>query len=1164
MRLKQIKLAGFKSFVDVTTVPFPDDMTAIVGPNGCGKSNIIDAVRWVLGESSAKNLRGDSMTDVIFNGSTGRKPVGQASIELVFNNIENRLQGSMADRTEISIRRVVNRDSQNTYFLNGSKCRRKDITDIFLGTGLGPRSYAIIEQGMISKLIESKPQELRTFIEEAAGVSKYKERRRETENRIRHTRDNLERLADIRTELTGQIEKLHGQSEAAIRFRKLKKQERTLKAELTALKWQKWQNKLTKLEQKQLVIKRDIEQSIAKQTQAERESVEARQLQLATNDELSKIQNKKLALTTNITRLEQNIRHAKQQKLQLSNDLQKLTKSSKESEQLLLEHQHKQQELTELIAELEPQKLSLLTQIESVEQAILDCQHRQSAWQQHWDKYQKQAAEHEQQVSLNNANLESTRALMKKSEQSILALKQQLDTINVEPTKQQEQALLQSIAEGKEQCVEMEVQVEQKQREFEFQQNELEQLDSDILELQTAVQQATTQYQTLAELLSSNAGWQKSLLSELTENGVTSANTFASQLDIESGWELAAEMVLGQWLQAIVVNNKKHLLLNSKGMQVCIEAGINNKEPLKNTLAEKVKNSGPFTDILNDVLICRDVSKILTMQASLAPGQSVICKQGEWLGLNWRRNGLLNEDANEHSHTLKRQSQFKQLGPQIELDKIALDKLKSEHETSKQKVALTNNELKDFIHNLQSKQAEVQLAMQQQQLLNQKVSLLSSQLVSLNEELQSNETTYQQELDKYQVYLQKKSTFTADTLSNVDNNQLLADKESLERESLSLQQQKQQVVEQSHQLNVSYETNKTKLNALVTAVNRELAQHNVILQQQQDLKEKLKDNNQPIAEQEQQLQALLNESSTFEQSQQHINNELAKTNEIIESFNKTQHTINQTLSSNKEQLSLIQIDAENYKVRANTALEQLAELQQNIEDVMASIPEQASESQWQVKLARTSKEISNLGAINLAAIDEFKIQSERKEFLDAQNNDLESALATLESAIAKIDKETRHKFKETFDQVNKDLKILFPKVFGGGSAYLDLTGDDLLETGVTIMARPPGKKNSTIHLLSGGEKALTALSLVFAIFRLNPAPFCMLDEVDAPLDDANVGRFCNLVEEMSKTVQFIYISHNKVAMEMASHLTGVTMHEPGVSRMVAVDIDEAVAMAEVV
>jgi chromosome segregation protein len=1164
MRLKHIKLAGFKSFVDPTKVPFEQQMTAVVGPNGCGKSNIIDAVRWVLGESSAKNLRGDAMTDVIFNGAATRKPVGQASVELLFDNVDGRIQGNMADRNQVSIRRVINRDSQNTYFLNGSKCRRRDITDIFLGTGLGPRSYAIIEQGTISKLIESKPQELRVFIEEAAGISKYKERRRDTENRIRHTRENLERLNDIRVELGLQIDKLHQQAEAAKRFKTLKTKERKYRAEFTVLKWQKFDQQAN--EQKEQVSKyqTEIEALVVEQKKIDIQLFDAKQRMTIGGESSGDLHQTKLLLSNNIARAEQKIKHLKQQKQKAQHDNSVTQQQLINAQQLVLAEQKNLQKSTLNIAAHEPE-------LELIEQQLLESQiqldnfvEQQRNEQQQWQTIQLQHKNlHEQQLSvkqkisqlsekINQQQLRQqslTHSLAALFDEGLTENNVSIDAIQTKllTHENQHQELLQQLNDNERNQLELNKKINLVAQQQAQSMGETSALNLSLKQLQ--IQQ------------NDQADWSLKQKQWLAEKEHKVLGSIYQLLDVETDWQASVELVLHHWLQGELVERFPEVLtieplflvLTEQKNKVSPKSSI---LPKKGTLAEKVKGLPAITIFLNNIYITDDYQQAQEMMLTLADHQSVICKNGTWLSAYFLRKG----SADNLSVML-------QLTNNISSTSIKLSELKLNIISNKDEETQLINKKELLASEGKTLKKLTAQSSNQGQSLKQKIALANQAI----QQRDKQNFIFQQELAEVDALLieNKKMLLVQNSvlkqLPQHDANQLIdisTAQESLQRKIQDSQASAQSFYQKKHQQSLIIE----KSNHEQSQGQLSLARANESIQQlteQQLMHQKvIEDCASPLQIDEQKLQIWFVDVAHLDEKIAKIQHDTTDTQTLINDTEVKFQQLAKKISYKKEQINAVHLTAESYRLRADAALEQLNEMQQNLLAVQTSMPEQAKEGLWQAHIVNLGKDIGRLGAINLAAINEYQIQFERKTYLDQQDEDLTQAINTLELAIAKIDKESRHKFKDTFEKINSDLKALFPKVFGGGSAYLALTDDDMLETGVTIMARPPGKKNSTIHLLSGGEKALTALSLVFAIFRLNPAPFCMLDEVDAPLDDANVSRFCNLVREMSQTVQFIYISHNKIAMEMASQLTGVTMFEPGVSRMVAVDIDEALAMAE--
>ena len=1161
MRLKKIKLAGFKSFVDPTTIPFPDDMTAVVGPNGCGKSNVIDAVRWVLGESSAKNLRGASMTDVIFNGSTARKPVSQCSVELVFDNSSGRIQGEYAGYNELSVKRIVTKEAQSSYLLNNTKCRRRDVTDLFLGTGLGPRSYAIIEQGMISRLIESKPQELRVFIEEAAGVSKYKERRRETETRIQHTKENLERLEDLRGELGQQLEKLQHQATAAKRYKELKQNERRYKAELAAIRWLQQNAKINTLELGIAQKNTDIAAYVSTQRNEEKDIVELKQRQQDYKQQLYDIQQQVFRVSTDITLIEQNQIHTKQRRQQIEQESITLQGAVTDNE---THHQHNLEKIEGLSRQLslaEPEKKSSEDQVEQAQSDLLVVEQQFSQQQHQWQNQNLEFNQVKQQAQSCHGKIQSLMSMQMRTGQRINELKDELSEILDDELASQIEACQKEILMLEDQAQQNAVNAQQSLSVQESAQLNLKQADHNQMKVIGDLQSIEAQLAALNALQQINELDTSS--QEFIHKHQLSTQSWLHSLDIQTGWEEAFETLTQQWQHAIVLpeNTSQGKLVELSGSAWLFQDNYTDKctatMPEK-SIASKLNND-TVPKWLTHIMYADDLEQGLEILADLTSYQSVVTLEGYWLGQGWMIVGSSDQQAG----LLKRANQIKLLDAQLVgiksnlLDAVSsvsvaegkLGVAKQIAETGKQQYEQLNLNLQ------QTKNKEQLLAQQQQQKMGRNTKL--------SQELLRQQDTLEQEQQQLEE-LSKQAEELEQTVELLQEQQLEFElnREQQQQKISDGRTQLESVKNKLHQLALHLQSIQSQYQGLTANQQRESQllhnmQQNLVL-----LKAEFVELAMPLEDQQGTLQQLLQQKNILDIQQQELNGKLTTIDENLTMAEKGQKGITDKIQVMLSELQSIKLECEGYRVRANGVLEQLQEMQQNLQSVLDSLPDNADEKSWQTLLDKTITSVVRLGAVNLAAVEEYDIQAERKQHLDDQNDDLVSALEILEQAIRKIDKETRTRFKETFDQVNEDLKLLFPKVFGGGMAYLELTDNDLLETGVTIMARPPGKKNSTIHLLSGGEKALTALSLVFAIFRLNPAPFCLLDEVDAPLDDANVIRFCKLVSEMSKTVQFIFITHNKIAMEMATHLTGVTMAEPGVSRMVAVDVDEAVAIAQ--
>ncbi|MFC3030918.1 AAA family ATPase [Pseudoalteromonas fenneropenaei] len=1129
MRLSSIKLAGFKSFVEPTKIPFPDQMTCVVGPNGCGKSNVIDAVRWVLGESSAKNLRGDAMTDVIFNGSTHRKPVSQASVELHFDNTSGQLPGTFAERNHIAIKRVVTRDGQSLYYLNGSKCRRRDITDIFLGTGLGPRSYAIIEQGMISRLIESKPQELRVFLEEAAGVSKYKERRKETQTRIKSTRDNLERLLDVRQELQNQLSRLSVQAKDAATYRELKAEERTLKAQLAVLKWQS-------LHQQQLIKSEQInalqgELDFLKTAHGGHEDVLG-----ALETEVRHFADALTVMQQAQHRTHMELAKAEQQKLHLNDKLRSL--------QINIDSQVRElAQAQELVAVQTEHVDDIAMQVELVLEDVAIAQAERDDLMQHQATQQESLRAVQQQAKLAAQALLQSREAVQQGQAS----KQHLTLTMQHLTQQREQLVLQQQQMAADDPSEMLAAAQQQQRLLTQQmaksQQQGLQLEQHIEQQQQRKQQQEQQHTRLQQQITELSAKQQALQTVLEEQTEHGASSFLAELRVVPGFEIIVERAL----------------LGFTDLMPSAEAAANAVWALSSVAqpgsVATLVESGIYPAILNHIQWCPQ-------------GQNKHSKpSGNWLlaideagclyGENFAQSLPAGDSKLRQYQTLREISvQLPQLAAEQQAAAQQIQQLVKALQAEHAKLAENRLEVHDLAQQIAANKTRIGLYQEQQQQFIERSKVLLQQQQHLDLELQAQNE--QLEALEMQLANQHKELAQGQVQADVTQQAL----EQAERAVQDAVRQAQQHQQKLHDLDLQAQRVRSDLalaQAKLTHLQDDIQSAGARIEQYRD---EQSDCQEPLLELELRITELLTAHSEQQAQVEKLTEQQQSARDTLSDKQALLKNASSQQTQLQEQLQVLKLDEQGLLLKAQAALEPLNELGQTLKAVLDTLPDTADANKHQSRLSFISKTLNELGAVNLAAIDEFSEAQTRQQYLDGQLNDLTQALEMLEGAIRKIDRETKARFKQTFDQVNQDLSELFPKVFGGGSAYLELTSDDMLESGVTIMARPPGKKNSTIHLLSGGEKALTALSLVFSIFRLNPAPFCMLDEVDAPLDDANVGRFCRLVEEMSQSVQFIYISHNKVAMEMAGRLTGVTMAEPGVSRMVAVDIDQAVQMAQ--
>ena len=1161
MRLKCIRLAGFKSFVDPTTVNFPSNMAAVVGPNGCGKSNIIDAVRWVMGESSAKNLRGESMTDVIFNGSTSRKPVSQASIELVFDNSDGTLVGEYASYAEISIRRKVTRDSQNSYYLNGTKCRRRDITDIFLGTGLGPRSYSIIEQGMISKLIEAKPEDLRNFIEEAAGISKYKERRRDTENRIRRTHENLARLTDLRDELGRQLERLQRQAQAAEKYQEYKAEERQLKAQLSALRWQALNEQVA---QRESVIGNQevgFESLVADQRSADAAIERLRDGHHDLSERFNLVQGRFYSVGGDIARVEQSIQHGQQRLRQLQDDLREAERARLETESHVGHDRTLLATLGEELEMLEPEQEITLAAAEESAAALEDAETAMHGWQEQWDAFNLTSAEPRRQAEVQQSRIQQLETSLERLAERQRRLGEERQLLAADP----EDA---AILELSEDLAAREMAFEELTAEEEQLIERLEQLRVDLQQATQSQQQAQGDLQRLNGRLASLEALQQAALDPgtgtaewLRDHQLSERPRLAEGLRVEAGWEMAVETVLGADLNAVLVDDFAGLDLAgfSQGDLRLVSPGADVTR-IPGSLLDKVDTQVDLTHWLGQVKPVETLNDALSLRSQLGAGESLISRDGYWVGRDFLR---VRRASEAESGVLARGQELQRLEAEREEREATLAALDEQLSTQREQQRLQEDNREQLRRRLQDEARQQSELKAQLSAAKAKVEQLTLRRTRLDEEL--TELAEQRAMEQETLgesRLQLQDALDSMALDTEQRELLLAQRDSLRERLDRVRQEARQHKDHANQLAVRLGSLRAQHDSTRQALERLEMQSERLTEKREQLSLNLEEGAAPLEELRMKLEELLEKRMVVDEEMRTAKNALEDADRELREAEKRRTQAEQQSQLLRGQLEQQRLEWQSLTVRRKALQEQLHEDGYDLDGVLATLTADANEKAAEEELERIAARIQRLGAINLAAIDEYQQQSERKRYLDAQDADLVEALDTLENVIRKIDKETRNRFKETFDQINGGIQALFPKVFGGGSAYLELTGEDLLDTGVTIMARPPGKKNSTIHLLSGGEKALTALALVFAIFKLNPAPFCMLDEVDAPLDDANVGRYARLVKEMSQTVQFIYITHNKIAMEMADQLMGVTMHEPGCSRLVAVDVEEAMALVE--
>ena len=1181
MRLKSIKLAGFKSFVDPTTLPLRNNLIGVVGPNGCGKSNIVDALRWVLGESSARQLRGGALADVIFSGSTGRQPVGQATVELVFDNSDGGLAGNYGQYAEISVRRQASRDGQSVYFLNGTRCRRRDVTDLFLGTGLGPRSYAIIEQGMITRLIEARPEELRNFIEEAAGISKYKERRRETETRIRHTRENMERVADLQLELEKRLVTLKRQAQTAERYSQLKAEQRSLTGKLFTLNFAALSAQREQQKQKLELAETQLEAERAELTAQQNSLEQLREQQRQANVEMARVQQHYYEAGAQIARHEQALTSARESLQRLHQELGRLEQQQAELQSHIDEDGQRRSVINQKLAELTPQLEKTRLQVEQCQRQLEIAQHKHRELTETRAQLIRDRQDAERRVDQESRRLRTHEERLQRDAVSMQRLEKrlaELSTVNFDVSITQ---LGLDISAADQQLETLATAVANMQHDKSQRAANQKALLTKLDQQRTNLQVLRGQQASLQALQESAQSGDGDLEAWLLGQGLSDTAKVLDHLKVEPGWEVAVERYLGDRLTARLLPNFDQVdLCGADQMTTGQMPGVTLVEAGQSAVVDVVGGQG--SALLQNSAVSALGSKVgfdngldylfagafavdslklgLACRHQLGAGQLLVDPAGVLVGAGWIEfpGGAADDSLLQRGHRLTElEGEIANLSQAIELTRSALQEAEYQHDASGEQ--------------LQSLQTE------QQQLMAVKTGLqadLGSQQ-GQQERNRADRLRVASELDHLQTQQQQESEdveIAAETIkaARADLQRFAA---ALEPSTLQRQQAEEVVAEANtlfnnhsdglRQLQLEDQRCRLELEQLQRGDRRWAEQLVGVHSRLAEIKAQISSGGEPIVEHEERLQQGLIE-------REQVTEALQRAREQVESVDQQLRTADQLCQASQlkiqqsgQQLEAIRLKEQELRVRETTLNEQAGKEGFDLLTLLPEMEDDWDKQQLEADLQRSEKRINQLGPINLAAIDEHRQVAERKGYLDDQQADLESALETMAAAIARIDRETRGRFRATFDKVNSGLQSLFPQLFGGGNANLELVGDDLLSAGVSITAQPPGKRNSSIQLLSGGEKALTAIAMVFAIFQLNPAPFCVLDEVDAPLDDANVDRFCAMVRKMSDQVQFIFVTHNKATMELAQQLSGVTMGEPGVSRLVSVDLEEAAEMVGV-
>ncbi|WP_314331147.1 chromosome segregation protein SMC [Lautropia mirabilis] len=1177
MRLKQVKLAGFKSFCDPTTFELPSQLVGIVGPNGCGKSNIIDATRWVLGESRATELRGESMQDVIFNGSLERKPSSRASVELVFDNSLGRIGGAWGGFAEISVKRVLTREGQSTYYINQQAVRRKDVHDIFLGTGLGPRAYAIIGQGTISRIIEAKPDELRVFFEEAAGVSKYKERRRETENRLADTRENLTRVEDILRELHGQISKLDAQAEVAGRYRAMEA-ERTQKQQwLWLIKRDDAQAEQQLLEKTAKSLDLEIEGLQTGLRSAENRMETLREAVHQANDEVSRCQAAYYEVNSEISTLESQIRMIAQNRNQAQARLKSLEEQIQSARALSEGGLQRRQEVEAQLEEAREQQATAEMALAEAEEQLAACEDEERERREALESARQAAHTAQQALQVGRVERRSHEEALAQMQERRQRLQASLSQLGDDASDQLERLALELGAAQEE-----EARTAEQQQTLEARLAEVQAERGPAQEaLQAAVTKTTTIEARMAvlEQLQARMQGENQMRPWLEKHGLgEDTERIWQYIRIEPGWETAVEAVLRERVHALEAKSvqqvaamlqeappgKVGLFLTDlpAGAPPLPARPAGRLVPLASLVRCQDARLKPImAEWLDGFFSAESTEAAFAGRGQLPPGGRFVVREGHAIG---RFDVVLFAMDSEGEGVLARQQELQNLERELRAQQLLGDEARQQAE----RIDAMATQLAEQVRAARDASARavrrVSTATIEHERLAQAVRSREESRQRLSEEIE--ELALRQAGREEALQALVDGLAEAEEKAEVASEELAAAREAAEMLETTLSSRRDHAreselaVRESAYAVRSLEQEIDNLHERIARADEQLAQadgnrERLLADLEGMSDEALREQLEVMLERRMEAEQALSEARGLADER---SGELRRLDEERLRAERGQEPLRQRLIELRMKEQAARLTAEQMGEALAEASADLAELKASL----AALPQRPKPSWLQSEVSRLAQAVARLGPVNLAALDELTAAREREVFLNTQSTDLQEAMATLENAIRTIDQETRSLLQSTYDTVNAEFGRLFPMLFGGGEARLVLTGGEILDAGVQVFAQPPGKKNASIHLLSGGEKALTAIALVFGIFKLNPAPFCLLDEVDAPLDDANTERYAKMVSAMSEETQFVFISHNKIAMEMAHQLIGVTMQEKGVSRLVAVDLTSAVELAE--
>jgi len=1171
LRLKEIKLAGFKSFVDPTHISIPGQIVGVVGPNGCGKSNVIDAVRWVLGESSARHLRGETMQDVIFNGAGQRKQGHRASVELIFDNALSRAGGEWASYAEIAIRRVLEREGSSEYYINDIHVRRRDVADLFLGTGVGARAYGIIEQGMISQIIEAKPEELRVFLEEAAGVSKYRERRRETEFRLADTRDNLQRVTDIRDELGHQLERLEAQAEVAARYRELQQNLDNTHNLLWLVRKQEATAQRTRIGRDLERASVDTEAEVTRLRDAERRAEQLRVRFYSVSDSVSGAQAQFFQAGAEVARIEQQLQFLRDSRSRVEAQLAQLesdvTQGAEQRAQSLATREQWRAKLTEASGQLERLLVRVAAEVERVpraEASFREAQDRVNA-------LRDELARIEQDLQVQGTHSEHAEKLLQQLEARATRLQQERATLAVPDNA--------CLEEHRQTLHALENELSELRAALERHDSDLPGCEQAWREAQQAVEAIASRVTSLGakraalEALQARLARGDNIKDWLERHALDGHKRLWQEIRIERGWEDALEAVLQERLNAVAIERmessqtwwaqcpptKLTIFSTEHGIIPPVVEPWHGLQPLSifvTCLESSV--AAVLSEWLNAVYVVESPQAALDLRRELASGAILVTREGH---VFTRHSVSFHAPDNELHGVLSRQREIEEIGSQIEAEQVVLrDRRRSAQEREdalarlRNRIASLRSEIEATQERAHNLELEILRLSEQMDRSNQRGAQISAELAELSQQRALEEDhklradaevsrLQGQRLRADEEFAEANKQFSISEQELIEQRRALQEAEKESQEAVFSQKTCMQRIEDLDNALQGLEEQLTRLDESKTPLQSDLARFDEV----------------PLTEE---LQRALDTRNVSEQALALVRDEQQGVEGELRQADQARLESEHRLEPLRERIGELRLKEQEARLTEDQFDRQLVEAGANQEELREQLEKGTRSSHLSAEITRLQEESAALGAVNLAALEELTTARERKTYLDTQSADLVEALETLENAIRRIDRETRELLSKTFEEVNRNFGELFPSLFGGGNARLVLTGEEILDAGIQVTAQPPGKRNSSIHLLSGGEKALTALALIFSMFKLNPAPFCLLDEVDAPLDDSNTLRFCALVKKMAAETQFMFISHNKLTMEIAEQLVGVTMQELGVSRVVAVDIEEALKLTE--